>query len=204
MTRLLAVQLESRDSILGNDSKFLFSAKRPVRFWGSPSLRLTWYRGLSRMRQDDWGLKGTTVLHVVPRLMSRPVPVFLLICLYWLREDNFRVTETCLNYLDASREDGLLLQKPLGLCLEDRVAQWHALAGSFCCLMPSCNSSFMISTLSPPQRVVRCFIYYHFIWGSNMSLFFLLIARIKHTNELQSREEHKEKLECVAAVWFSN
>jgi len=37
-----------------------------------------------------------------------------------------------------------------------------------------------------------------------MSLFFLLIAHIKHTNELLSREEHKEKLECVAAVWFSN
>ena len=33
-----------------------------------------------------------------------------------------------------------------------------------------------------------------------MSLFFLLIARIKHTDEVVSREEHKEKLECVDAV----
>jgi len=204
VTRLLAVQPVSLDSIPDKDGRFLFLPKLLFRFWGSPSLRLILHRRRSRKRQDDWGVKVTPDFHVVPRLLSRSVPLFLLICLYKVRGDDFHVTESCRNYTHTAREDGLLLQKLLGLCLEERGFLWYALAGSFCCPIPSCNSIFMTSTLSPPQRAVRCFIYYYFVWGSNMSLFFLLIAQIKHTNELLSREEHKEKLECVAAVWFSN
>lgn len=139
-----------------NIADLYFFPKRLVRFWGSPSLRLV--PGHSRKGQDDWVVKLTPDLHVVSMLLGRSVPVFLLICIYKVRGDNFYVTESCRNFTDTAREDGLLLQHLLGLCLEERGFQWHALAGSFCCPIPSCNSIFMISTLSPPQRVVRCFI----------------------------------------------
>jgi hypothetical protein len=90
VTRLLAVQLVRRDSIPGKETRFLFFPKHLVRFEAHPVL--IWYRRLSCKRQDDEDVKLNPDLHVLPRLLSSSVAVFLFICLYKMRGDNLYVT----------------------------------------------------------------------------------------------------------------
>jgi len=51
--------------------EFFFSTSRPDRLWIPTSLLYNGNRGLFSREKSDWGVKLTTLLHLVPRLRMR-------------------------------------------------------------------------------------------------------------------------------------
>jgi hypothetical protein len=199
MTRLLAGQLINRCSNPGNVRSFFFSTKRLVRLWGHLVSHLfgtgcclqgaKWLGHeadhappLSAEVKNEWNCNSAPSVC----FMTCAVTTFMLQKNVLYRHSSY----FCRNFYICVLKKRLFSDT---LWLGPFAVRCHLVTLALCFLLWAHHRGWYVALFTSI-----------FIWGPNMSLFFLLFARIMHTDELLWREEHKEKLECVAAVWFSN